>query len=37
VLEVVEMPLTSIARIADGTIRDGKTIIKSAYLRPSRP
>jgi ADP-ribose pyrophosphatase len=40
VLEVVEMPLTeAIARIADGTIRDGKTIIglQSAYLRRSRP
>ncbi len=33
------MPLTeAIARIADGTIRDGKTIIglQSAYLRRSR-
>ena len=36
VLEVVEMPLdTAIARIGDGTIRDGKTIIglQTVYLR----
>ena len=36
VLEVVEMPLeVAIARIADGTIRDGKTIVglQAVYLR----
>ena len=36
VLELVELPLEeAIARIADGTIRDGKTIIglQTAYLR----
>ena len=39
VLEVIEMPLeTAIARIADGTIRDGKTIVglHAAYLRDRR-
>jgi ADP-ribose pyrophosphatase len=36
VLDVIEMPLdTAIDRIADGTIRDGKTIVglHAAYLR----
>ena len=40
VLEVVEMPLeAAIDRIADGTIRDGKTIVglHAAYLRERRP
>ncbi len=40
VLEVTEMPLeTAIARINDGTIRDGKTIIglQAVYLREQRP
>lgn len=39
VLEVIEMPLeTAIARIADGIIRDGKTIVGlyAAYLRDRR-
>ena len=39
VLEVIEMPLeTAIDRIADGTIRDGKTIVglHTAYLRDRR-
>jgi ADP-ribose pyrophosphatase len=39
VLEVTEMPLeTAIARINDGTIRDGKTIIglQAVYLRERR-
>ena len=39
VLEVTEMPLeTAIARINDGTIRDGKTIIglQAVYLRDRR-
>ena len=39
VLEMVEMPLeTAIDRIADGTIRDGKTIVglHAAYLRDRR-
>ncbi|TKB59516.1 MAG: NUDIX hydrolase [Nitrospira sp.] len=36
VLEIVEMPLTAaIERIADGTIRDGKTIVglQAVYIR----
>jgi ADP-ribose pyrophosphatase len=40
VLEVIEMPLiTAIDRIADGTIRDGKTIVglHAAFLRERRP
>ena len=39
VLEVTEMPLkTAIARINDGTIRDGKTIVglQAVYLRERR-
>lgn len=39
VLEVVEMPLAeALARIRDGTIRDGKTIVglQTAYLRDRR-
>jgi len=39
VLEVIEMPLeAAIDRIADGTIRDGKTIVglHTAYLRDRR-
>ncbi len=39
VLEVIEMPLdTAIDRIADGTIRDGKTIVglHATYLRDRR-
>lgn len=39
VLEVIEMPLeAAIDRIADGTIRDGKTIVglHAAYLRGQR-
>jgi ADP-ribose pyrophosphatase len=40
VLEVVEMPLDeAIVRIADGTIRDGKTIVglQTVYLRSREP